>query len=69
MRLFYATDVHAAGDDVQGIEFPESAQAVNSYPIAVIAKAPNADLAHALQELLTGTDGRAALEAAGFGSP
>jgi molybdate transport system substrate-binding protein len=67
--LVYATDVHAAGDDVQGIEFPESAQAVNSYPIAVIAEAPNADLARAFQELVTGTDGRAALESAGFGSP
>jgi molybdate transport system substrate-binding protein len=67
--LVYATDVHAAGDDVQGVEFPEAAQAVNSYPIAVIAKAPNADLAGAFEELVTGADGRAALESAGFGSP
>jgi len=67
--LVYATDVHAAGDDVQGIEFPESAQAVNSYPIAVVAEAPNAALARAFQELVTRTDGRAALESAGFGIP
>jgi molybdate transport system substrate-binding protein len=67
--LVYATDVDAAGDDVQGIEFPEAAQAVNDYPIAVIAKAPAADLARAFQELVTGAEGRAALGSAGFGSP
>jgi molybdate transport system substrate-binding protein len=67
--LVYATDVHAAGDDVQGIEFPEAAQAVNDYPIAVIADAPAADLARAFQGLVIGADGRAVLGSAGFGSP
>ncbi|MHA6624280.1 molybdate ABC transporter substrate-binding protein [Pseudonocardia sichuanensis] len=67
--LVYATDVAAAGDDVQGIEFPEAAQAVNDYPIAVIADAPSADLAREFQEFVAGADGRAALGAAGFGSP
>jgi molybdate transport system substrate-binding protein len=54
---------------VQGIEFPEAAQAVNDYPIAVIAEAPNADLARAFQELVTGAEGRAVLGSASFGSP
>jgi molybdate transport system substrate-binding protein len=67
--LVYATDVLAAGDDVQGIDFPEAAQAVNSYPIAVIAEAPAADLARAFQGLVTGAEGRAVLGSAGFGSP
>jgi molybdate transport system substrate-binding protein len=67
--LVYATDVRAAGDDVQGIEFPEAAQAVNDYPIAVIAEAPAADLARAFQGLVTGAEGRAVLGSAGFGSP
>jgi molybdate transport system substrate-binding protein len=67
--LVYATDVHAAGESVQGIAFPEAAQAVNAYPIAVIAEAPNADLARAFQELVTGAEGRVALESAGFGGP
>src|SRR3954454_10701865 len=31
--LVYATDVQAAGSDVEGIEFPEAEQAVNEYPI------------------------------------
>lgn len=67
--LVYATDVHAAGDSVQGVEFPEAEQAVNDYPVAVIAKAPNADLARAFQELVTGAEGQAVLGSAGFGSP
>jgi molybdate transport system substrate-binding protein len=67
--LVYATDVHAAGESVLGIGFPEAAQAVNAYPIAVIAEASNADLARAFQELVTGAEGRTALESAGFGGP
>lgn len=67
--LVYATDVAAAREDVQGIAFPEAAQAVNAYPIAVIADAPAADLARAFRELVTGTEGRAALASAGFGRP
>jgi molybdate transport system substrate-binding protein len=67
--LVYATDVHAAGDDVQGVAFPEAAQAVNDYPIAVIAGAAAADTARAFQELVTGAEGRAVLGSAGFGSP
>jgi molybdate transport system substrate-binding protein len=67
--LVYSTDVHAAGDEVQGIEFPEAAQAVNDYPIAVIADASDADLARAFQELVSGAEGRVVLDSAGFGSP
>ena len=33
--LVYVTDVQAAGDKVQEIPFPESARAVNTYPMAV----------------------------------
>ncbi len=67
--LVYATDVGAAGDDVQGVEFPEAAQAVNDYPIAMIADASAADLGRAFQEFVTGSEGRAVLGSAGFGSP
>ncbi|WP_308283056.1 molybdate ABC transporter substrate-binding protein [Pseudonocardia nigra] len=67
--LVYATDVGAADDRVQGIAFPEAAQAVNEYPIAVIADAEAADLARAFRDLVTGADGRAVLDAAGFGPP
>jgi molybdate transport system substrate-binding protein len=67
--LVFVTDVAAAGDDVQGVSFPEAEQAVTNYPIAVLDGAPQQDLAAEFQELITGPDGRAALEAAGFGTP
>ena len=41
--LVYATDVRSAGDDVEGIDFPEAEEAVNDYPICVLADAPNPD--------------------------
>ncbi|MPR00525.1 molybdate ABC transporter substrate-binding protein [Modestobacter sp. I12A-02628] len=67
--LVYATDVQAAGDAVEGIEFPEAEQEVNSYPIAVLAAAPNADAAQAFVDLVRSDTGQQALEAAGFRSP
>src|SRR5439155_2799228 len=39
--LVYRTDARAAASTVDGVEFPESAGAVNDYPIAVLKKAPN----------------------------
>jgi molybdate transport system substrate-binding protein len=67
--LVHTADVYAAGNRVQGVEFPESALAVDHYQIAVVAGAAEADLARAFQALVTGPDGRAVLGAAGFGRP
>jgi molybdate transport system substrate-binding protein len=67
--LVYVTDVQAAGDKVEGIEFPESAQAINSYPIAVLKDAPQADLATEFMALVQGAEGKAVLEKAGFVVP
>ena len=39
--LVYRTDVIAAGDKVDGIEFPEAQQAVNDYPIAALKGSKN----------------------------
>src|SRR5690348_1533288 len=39
--LVYTTDVKAAGPKVQGIAFPEAADAVNRYPIVELKSAPN----------------------------
>jgi molybdate transport system substrate-binding protein len=66
--LVYVTDVVAAGDSVLGIAFPESAQAVNVYPIAPVAGSRNLEAGRAFIDFVTGTDGRAVLEAAGFGA-
>jgi molybdate transport system substrate-binding protein len=67
--LVYATDVRAAGDSVQGIEFPEAEDAVNGYPICTLTDAPNPAGALAFAELVTSDAGRQALAAAGFRSP
>ena len=39
--LVYRTDAKSAASDVDGIEFPESAGAINDYPIVVLKNAPN----------------------------
>jgi molybdate transport system substrate-binding protein len=67
--LVYATDVEAAGDRVEGIEFPEADQAVNEYPICVLKAAPNPAAAKAFVDLVTSDEGQQALEAAGFRNP
>ncbi|MGW4116026.1 molybdate ABC transporter substrate-binding protein [Actinosynnema sp. NPDC004786] len=67
--LVYATDVEAAGDEVEGIGFPEADKAVNDYPIAPLAKAPNAAGARAFVDHVLSDRGRAVLTEAGFLAP
>lgn len=67
--LVYVTDVIAAGDDVQGIDFPESDTVVNNYPIATVADSDNADLAQEFVDLVLSDEGQQALGDAGFGKP
>ncbi len=67
--VVYVTDVNSAGDKVKGIEFPESAKAINSYPIAALADAPQPDLAREFVELVRGAAGEAELTRVGFVVP
>ncbi|GHK00040.1 molybdate ABC transporter substrate-binding protein [Streptomyces sp. NPDC003753] len=67
--VVYRTDVRAAGDKVQGVEFPESAKAVNDYPIALLKDAPNAEAAKEFIALVTSAEGRKVLTEAGFLQP
>ncbi|MGH1548200.1 molybdate ABC transporter substrate-binding protein [Leifsonia poae] len=67
--IVYRTDVKGAGSAVESVPFPEAAKTVNVYPIATVAKAPNAQGAAAFVAFVTGPDGRKALTAAGFGAP
>ncbi len=67
--VVYKTDVKAAGDKVEGVEFPESADAINDYPIALLKDAPNADAAKAFIELVQSAEGQNVLTAAGFLKP
>ena len=67
--LVYATDVQAAGSDVEGIEFPEAEEEVNSYPIVMLEAAPNPDAAQAFVDLVRSDAGQQALADAGFRAP
>ncbi len=67
--LVYVTDAAGAGNKVTTVAFPESAGAVNVYPIAPVADSKHADLAQQFDALITGPEGRAALAKAGFVTP
>ncbi|MCX4764968.1 molybdate ABC transporter substrate-binding protein [Streptomyces sp. NBC_01275] len=67
--VVYKTDVRAAGDKVEGVEFPESADAVNDYPITLLKDAPNADAAKAFIALVRSAEGQKVLAEAGFLQP
>ncbi|MET7457248.1 molybdate ABC transporter substrate-binding protein [Streptomyces sp. NPDC005574] len=67
--VVYRTDVKAAGDKVVGVDFPESADAVNDYPIALLKDAPHAAAAKAFVALVRSAEGRQVLTGAGFLKP
>ncbi|MEU1851098.1 molybdate ABC transporter substrate-binding protein [Streptomyces sp. NPDC019990] len=67
--LVYRTDVRAAGDRVEGVEFPESAKAVNDYPIALLKNAPNPETAKAFMALVRSAEGQQVLTGHGFLEP
>ena len=64
--LVYKTDVIAAGDQVDGIEFAEAQQAVNTYPIATLKDSKNPALAKAFVDYVLSPEGQAVLAKAGF---
>ena len=65
----YATDAQAVADDVEAIELPAGAQVPIEYGIAVVSASEHRDGAQEFVDEVLGPDGRAALEAAGFGLP
>ncbi|TCJ93808.1 molybdate ABC transporter substrate-binding protein [Nocardia alba] len=67
--LVYRTDVQAAGEKVQGIDFPESTKAINDYPIAPLAEAPNGKAASAFVTFIGTDKAKAAFVKAGFDTP
>lgn len=69
VALVYQTDVLVAGDEVEGIDFAESAEAVNDYPIAALLEAPNPEGGQAFIDFALSEEGQSVLGAAGFGSP
>ncbi|GAA4403009.1 molybdate ABC transporter substrate-binding protein [Tsukamurella soli] len=67
--LVYTTDAKGAGSAVTAVNFPEAGKAVNTYPIATLAGAKNPTAAKEFVAFITGTEGQAALAAAGFAKP
>lgn len=67
--LVYVTDAAGSGDTVTAVDFPEAAEAVNTYPIAVLKSSENAATAAAFEALITGTTGQQVLAEAGFAAP
>ena len=55
--------------DVDGVEFPESASAVNEYPTVVLKSAPDKAGAQAFVAWVLSGKGRTVLTAAGFQAP
>jgi molybdate transport system substrate-binding protein len=67
--LVYRTDAKAAAGKVDAVEFPESAGAINEYPIVALKKAPNAAGAQAWVTYILSPEAQAVLIAAGFQAP
>lgn len=67
--LVYVTDATVAGDKVTAVPFPESTDAVNTYPIAALKSSEHLDLARKFIDAVTGEIGQKTLSAAGFAKP
>jgi molybdate transport system substrate-binding protein len=67
--LVYRTDAKAAASDVEGIEFPESAGAINDYPIVALKNAPNPAAAAAFVAFVQSEPELKVLTDAGFQKP
>lgn len=67
--LVYRTDAKASAADVEGVEFPESAGAVNDYPISLVKNAPHRAVAQEFLAYVRSAQGMSVLTAAGFQAP
>lgn len=67
--LVYVTDVAGSDGKVTAIDFPEAVDAVNTYPIATLKGAKDADLAREFVSYVTGEVGQRVLGESGFGKP
>jgi molybdate transport system substrate-binding protein len=67
--LVYRTDAKASAADVDGVEFPESATAINDYPIAALRSAPNPTGAAAFVAYVQSGAAQKVLADAGFQKP
>ncbi|WP_430335783.1 molybdate ABC transporter substrate-binding protein [Rhodococcus sp. ACT016] len=67
--LVYVTDAAGADGKVTAVPFPEAVKVVNTYPIAVLNKSENREIAGQFVGLVIGPEGRRVFTDAGFGTP
>jgi len=67
--LVYRTDAKASAADVTAVEFPESGEAVNDYPIVLLKDAKNPAGAQKFLDYVLSADGVTVLTEAGFQAP
>jgi molybdate transport system substrate-binding protein len=67
--IVYQTDVKSAGSKVVGVNFPEAADAINTYPIVVVKTGKNPTAGQAFLNYVVSPAGQAILQAAGFQQP
>lgn len=67
--IVYVTDVKAAASSVSAIDIPADSNVTTSYPIAVVTDNSHLDTATAFEAFVLSAEGRAILNAAGFGTP
>lgn len=67
--LVYKTDVLAAKDKLEGIDFPEAGKAINDYPIATLTDAKNPTTAKAFVDYVLSPEAKTVLTQAGFEAP
>lgn len=64
--MVYQTDVKSAGGKVDGVDFPEASEAVNTYPIAQVTTGKNPSAGEAFAAFVLSSAGQQVLRAAGF---
>jgi molybdate transport system substrate-binding protein len=67
--IVYQTDVKSAGSKVLGVNFPEAASAINTYPIVVVKTGKNPTAGQAFLNYVVSAAGQQILQAAGFRQP
>jgi molybdate transport system substrate-binding protein len=67
--IVYTTDVLAAGDKVEAVEIPDALNVVARYPVAVLSRTKQPDLARAFVAYLSSADGQTILRRFGFLPP
>jgi molybdate transport system substrate-binding protein len=67
--IVYQTDVKSAGSKVLGVNFPEAASAINTYPIVVVKTGKNPTAGQEFVNYVVSPAGQQILQAAGFQQP